>query len=104
MIRRPPRSTLFPYTTLFRSVYGDCLRSIADIGNFYDIAFRSVEFKVSVHIGYRAVGSSFYENTYTDQRLAGTIRHIAAQCNRGLFLLLLLLRFLSRQNNVFVYY
>src|SRR2546430_3676987 len=24
MIRRPPRSTLFPYTTLFRSVYG-CL-------------------------------------------------------------------------------
>src|SRR3712207_7775610 len=24
MIRRPPRSTLFPYTTLFRSVRGDC--------------------------------------------------------------------------------
>src|SRR3712207_8030292 len=23
MIRRPPRSTLFPYTTLFRSLYGD---------------------------------------------------------------------------------
>src|SRR5258708_23620014 len=23
MIRRPPRSTLFPYTTLFRSVYTD---------------------------------------------------------------------------------
>src|SRR2546430_7677302 len=23
MIRRPPRSTLFPYTTLFRSQYGD---------------------------------------------------------------------------------
>src|SRR3989449_5871758 len=22
MIRRPPRSTLFPYTTLFRSIYG----------------------------------------------------------------------------------
>src|SRR5689334_24252622 len=26
MIRRPPRSTLFPYTTLFRSVY-DALRT-----------------------------------------------------------------------------
>src|SRR5947209_14749487 len=25
MIRRPPRSTLFPYTTLFRSVPGDAL-------------------------------------------------------------------------------
>src|SRR2546430_9941806 len=24
MIRRPPRSTLFPYTTLFRSVLRDC--------------------------------------------------------------------------------
>src|SRR3712207_7144604 len=23
MIRRPPRSTLFPYTTLFRSIMGD---------------------------------------------------------------------------------
>src|SRR2546429_6574607 len=26
MIRRPPRSTLFPYTTLFRSVLGDLPR------------------------------------------------------------------------------
>src|SRR5207253_5958419 len=27
MIRRPPRSTLFPYTTLFRSDDGSCHRS-----------------------------------------------------------------------------
>src|SRR5688572_32696926 len=27
MIRRPPRSTLFPYTTLFRSAAGDALVS-----------------------------------------------------------------------------
>src|SRR5256885_6123507 len=27
MIRRPPRSTLFPYTTLFRSMMGSCPRS-----------------------------------------------------------------------------
>src|SRR6202050_5803368 len=26
MIRRPPRSTLFPYTTLFRSVFDPCSR------------------------------------------------------------------------------
>src|SRR5258705_10231438 len=49
MIRRPPRSTLFPYTTLFRSVFfdtfvdesgrrlsfvgnGDCLRFVAQRG------------------------------------------------------------------------
>src|SRR3712207_7318854 len=28
MIRRPPRSTLFPYTTLFRSVEGDPRRGL----------------------------------------------------------------------------
>src|SRR5688572_2918884 len=27
MIRRPPRSTLFPYTTLFRSTYGSLRRN-----------------------------------------------------------------------------
>src|SRR5256885_16769857 len=28
MIRRPPRSTLFPYTTLFRSLVDQCLRDV----------------------------------------------------------------------------
>src|SRR5258708_31549589 len=30
MIRRPPRSTLFPYTTLFRSRHLHCLVHVAD--------------------------------------------------------------------------
>src|SRR3712207_8728867 len=30
MIRRPPRSTLFPYTTLFRSQFGGNLFSMTD--------------------------------------------------------------------------
>src|SRR5256886_11583067 len=30
MIRRPPRSTLFPYTTLFRSIYPECPASPSD--------------------------------------------------------------------------
>src|SRR5260370_7276565 len=29
MIRRPPRSTLFPYTTLFRSLFRKLLRGVA---------------------------------------------------------------------------
>src|SRR5438067_7486836 len=36
MIRRPPRSTLFPYTTLFRSLVGEAmssLRQIAETGS-----------------------------------------------------------------------
>src|SRR3712207_8166521 len=31
MIRRPPRSTLFPYTTLFRSKLGTWMRTLPDI-------------------------------------------------------------------------
>src|SRR2546426_2515148 len=31
MIRRPPRSTLFPYTTLFRSVEGGAARRIGGV-------------------------------------------------------------------------
>src|SRR2546421_9252564 len=30
MIRRPPRSTLFPYTTLFRSQVGDVVLPVAE--------------------------------------------------------------------------
>src|SRR3712207_8022101 len=33
MIRRPPRSTLFPYTTLFRSLVGELLERRAGIGD-----------------------------------------------------------------------
>src|SRR2546427_7008868 len=33
MIRRPPRSTLFPYTTLFRSAPTDCFANCAHAAN-----------------------------------------------------------------------
>src|SRR5258708_29803706 len=38
MIRRPPRSTLFPYTTLFRSIFNhylECGGNSIDTANFY---------------------------------------------------------------------
>src|SRR3712207_7337830 len=43
MIRRPPRSTLFPYTTLFRSVAAGWVASLAKPGGnvtgvFFDVA------------------------------------------------------------------
>src|SRR5687768_17701839 len=37
MLRRPPRSTLFPYTTLFRSE-GNLVFSVTDDGRGYDPA------------------------------------------------------------------
>src|SRR3712207_8763614 len=33
MIRRPPRSTLFPYTTLFRSSYGGAVITVAGVAD-----------------------------------------------------------------------
>src|SRR5215211_139269 len=34
MIRRPPRSTLFPYTTLFRSIYPQLIPQVFNPGGF----------------------------------------------------------------------
>src|SRR5262245_65018862 len=49
MIRRPPRSTLFPYTTLFRSV--EALDQLAKFGRCADAADRQpVLFQPSDHI------------------------------------------------------
>src|SRR2546427_4369251 len=56
MIRRPPRSTLFPYTTLFRSVGGrevgvgrPVLRVVHDV---VDVRVRAVEVRgVDVEVG-----------------------------------------------------
>ena len=38
MIRRPPRSTLFPYTTLFRSLQGQNLRVLSTTGEDRSVA------------------------------------------------------------------
>src|SRR5258708_29975111 len=35
MIRRPPRSTLFPYTTLFRSINQDSRRKLKQVYHLY---------------------------------------------------------------------
>src|SRR5258707_7140849 len=38
MIRRPPRSTLFPYTTLFRSQTHDLIRHPQEYGELFALA------------------------------------------------------------------
>src|SRR5260370_13063808 len=37
MIRRPPRSTLFPYTTLFRSLQGDARGALFALGVIFGL-------------------------------------------------------------------
>src|SRR5258708_22085556 len=46
MIRRPPRSTLFPYTTLFRSVRGLWVTTHDEGGNEVPIV-KDIEFSVA---------------------------------------------------------
>src|SRR2546427_13297203 len=41
MIRRPPRSTLFPYTTLFRSMAAKA--AVKDVGRAMDIPYGEVD-------------------------------------------------------------
>src|SRR5438128_2993868 len=41
MIRRPPRSTLFPYTTLFRSMAAEGIAFTGSTGEDYAISFEN---------------------------------------------------------------
>src|SRR2546430_12309153 len=53
MIRRPPRSTLFPYTTLFRSAHstGPCAKNVRAAGLPWPSAKCAVDCDVHSHAG-----------------------------------------------------
>src|SRR5256885_12390130 len=55
MIRRPPRSTLFPYTTLFRSLTASCCRVGRSSSCRYIARDGSVYADVAVRVGYHDV-------------------------------------------------
>src|SRR2546422_5354238 len=64
MIRRPPRSTLFPYTTLFRSLTG---RTIADLGrNLFTVI---IMLAVGFLVGFRLQGRSEEHTSELQSRL-----------------------------------
>src|SRR5258707_10520264 len=53
MIRRPPRSTLFPYTTLFRSSSGARRKSRGQIGKFNQTFGRATTWTLLPLLAYR---------------------------------------------------
>src|SRR5260221_6036877 len=71
MIRRPPRSTLFPYTTLFRSLWGPrerppspCPRSPARAASrFFHKRSRAVPSALAARAGDRGHGERSEEHT-----------------------------------------
>src|SRR5258707_15437010 len=48
MIRRPPRSTLFPYTTLFRSIFPESIAKSVAEGQVLQIVVFSVLFSMAL--------------------------------------------------------
>src|SRR2546430_7769242 len=64
MIRRPPRSTLFPYTTLFRSVIFQVLAGLATGGIYASLALALVMIYHATHLVNFAQGEMAMFTTY----------------------------------------
>src|SRR3989442_4301364 len=66
MIRRPPRSTLFPYTTLFRSLlqlrHAPVVVAGIVIGDL-EVALRDLHLRVQLEIAYHDTGYRSEEHT-----------------------------------------
>src|SRR5258708_20217330 len=93
MIRRPPRSTLFPYTTLFRS--GLCLlaqghpdegrrwlRSALKLNPANDPAREALVVEYFSRLGYPAVVSLYADAGITEQTDSQTIIRIASSLQK----------------------
>src|SRR5687767_15591706 len=70
MIRRPPRSTLFPYTTLFRSVTGRADRDAGITTRVSDLARRPAQDKLAGRSRWPKVRMRSEEHTSELQSLA----------------------------------
>src|SRR2546425_9364364 len=75
MIRRPPRSTLFPYTTLFRSFVEDVLESddFGPAGCFKSIGWAQ----------YRPADGRAWRFRWRRRRLAGAARRLVPVAQAG---------------------
>src|SRR5260370_23881446 len=72
MIRRPPRSTLFPYTTLFRSNGGVSVAAVRPASACRDISlktsFSSIRVRIPAGVGYNVSARTSFGRISTDLR------------------------------------
>src|SRR2546422_7102114 len=68
MIRRPPRSTLFPYTTLFRSAYGSAPRSVVAAGAGAWLRLPALTLRLAANLSH--VGDTTYTDVESSARTA----------------------------------
>src|SRR5438445_12189343 len=66
MIRRPPRSTLFPYTTLFRAVWAGCNRKVDLVGGLTGPVLRTLDYDIASHLWTGRVDVEGNEVRYSD--------------------------------------
>src|SRR5258705_990974 len=59
MIRRPPRSTLFPYTTLFRSATAGAGNTLLDVAYTYDVNGNRIGDRKSTRLNSSHLGISY---------------------------------------------
>src|SRR2546423_11713081 len=67
MIRRPPRSTLFPYTTLFRSRGGGYRPDEPDTRRPHDFPAAKAEYADRVHSAYSALAAGKRSEEHTSE-------------------------------------
>src|SRR5258707_10756515 len=88
MIRRPPRSTLFPYTTLFRSRYADIIPGMCDDDKFHALLETA---RYSVNGDIVEIGSWWGKSAFILARLARSEEHTSELQSRQYLVCRLLL-------------
>src|SRR3712207_9032854 len=76
MIRRPPRSTLFPYTTLFRSFEFSFFYSLHNVGGWtlvHQLIFHEIHIRCYVAEEFMITGTKIIESRLTGRCICKTI-------------------------------
>src|SRR5260221_14139048 len=77
MIRRPPRSTLFPYTTLFRSLVGTRPQPLGQLADATVIVARA-EVR-DLEIAQRNLEVAYFSTGYYDRRVGELTERLRAR-------------------------
>src|SRR3712207_2814096 len=78
MIRRPPRSTLFPYTTLFRSF--DAILEFAELEEFADLKLKNYSSGMMVRLAFAVMIEADADIMLIDEVLAVGDAAFAQRC------------------------
>src|SRR5439155_8785358 len=102
MIRRPPRSTLFPYTTLFRSIIGNLLSPIFRRTSFWMLTYGragGAVTKLKLHVGFCLTVGITFSRRYVSSAAMRSEEHTSELQSRGHLVCRLLLEKKKTKND-----